>query len=166
MDMEKLDFINNSFDFAYSSLAIEYTNDWVKVLKETYRILKPGSKFVFSCNHPIETASDYFKNNKNHGALLGRETNNNSNKMTIYGDYLAADSGGIRQVVSILPGSYAYHRPISKMIEDIIESGFTICKLVEPLPVEEMKIKFPDKYKKLRKIPVFIIWVLQKGRSK
>jgi len=51
---------------------------------------------------------------------------------------------------------------MSKMVKDIVESGFTIKKMVEPLPIEELKEKYPSKYNKMRKIPVFVIWVLQK----
>jgi len=162
MDMENLKFEDDSFDFAYSSLAIEYSNDWLKVLKEVYRILKPGSLFVFSCNHPIETASQYFKNDKKHGSLLGRVTDDKTRNTDFYGDYLASTEGGIRQTEGFLPGAVTYHRPISKMLEDIIASGFSLRKLIEPLPSKEMETKYPDKYEKLIRIPVFIIWVLQK----
>ena len=47
MDMEKLDLADASFDLAYSSLAIHYTEDWTIPLKEAYRVLKPGSKYIF-----------------------------------------------------------------------------------------------------------------------
>src|ERR1035437_3705343 len=53
MDMEDLRFADNSFDFAYSSLAVHYIEDWTNVMNEVYRILKPDSNFLFSCNHPV-----------------------------------------------------------------------------------------------------------------
>lgn len=59
MDMEKLDFPDESFDLAYSSLAIHYVSDWTKPLKEAYRVLRPGGQYVFSCGHPIDSAMEY-----------------------------------------------------------------------------------------------------------
>jgi SAM-dependent methyltransferase len=162
MDMEKLDFADNSFDFSYSSLAIEYLDNWEKSLREVKRILKPGCRFVFSHNHPIETASEYFRTPTSHGALLGRETDDENNQLIVHGDYFAAGTGGVREVKSILPDSFIYHRPMSKMIEDIVNSGFKIVKLVEPLPTDEMRVNHPREYQKLMKIPVFMIWVLEK----
>ena len=56
MDMEKLDFPDESFDFVYSSLALHYIENWTQVFDEVWRILKPGSYFLFSCIHPIRSA--------------------------------------------------------------------------------------------------------------
>src|SRR6266850_4009521 len=53
MDMEKLNFPEESFDLVYSSLAINYIEDWTNVFKEVYRVLKPNSFFLFSCGHPV-----------------------------------------------------------------------------------------------------------------
>lgn len=58
MDMQKLDFSEDTFDFVYSSLAIHYVEDWNKVFKEVYRVLKPNSCFLFSCGHPVRFAMD------------------------------------------------------------------------------------------------------------
>lgn len=45
MDMEHLDFADESFDFIYSSLAIHYIEDWTNVFKEACRV-----EFAFSGN--------------------------------------------------------------------------------------------------------------------
>jgi ubiquinone/menaquinone biosynthesis C-methylase UbiE len=56
MNMEQLDFTNDSFDFVYSSLALHYIEDWTIVFQEVFRVLKPNTYFLFSCQHPIISA--------------------------------------------------------------------------------------------------------------
>ncbi len=46
-DAEALPFSDQQFDIVCSSLAVQWC-DLTKVLKEAYRVLKPGGKFVFS----------------------------------------------------------------------------------------------------------------------
>lgn len=49
-----------------------------------------------------------------------------------------------------------YRRSLSKIIASVIESGFTIEKLLEPMPVEQFKIEDPNIYDKLTKNPQFL----------
>ena len=55
-DLEMLDLGTETFDFAYSSLALHYIVNLPGLLAELHRALVPGSKFVFSVEHPIVTA--------------------------------------------------------------------------------------------------------------
>ncbi len=51
IDMRSLDFADESFDFAYSSCAIEHIGgraDFVKHLQEVRRVLKPGGLYAFT----------------------------------------------------------------------------------------------------------------------
>jgi ubiquinone/menaquinone biosynthesis C-methylase UbiE len=164
MDMEKLDFPDSSFDLAYSSLAIHYVDDWTLSLKEAYRILRPNGKYVFSCGHPVDSGVGYEIIDGVKYALLGRKVDQNTRERTVYGDYLAADSNGVKPVTGILADSEitVFHRPISKMIEEILASSFNIEKLVEPQPAEGLKNVDPAIYEQLRRIPSFMIWVLSK----
>ena len=164
MDMEKLDFPDSSFDLAYSSLAIHYVDDWTVPLKEAYRILRPNGKYVFSCGHPVDSGVEYETIDGAKYALLGRKVDQTTRERTVYGDYLAADSNGVKPVSAILADSEitVFHRPASKMVEEILASGFTIEKLVEPLPADGLKDVDPAIYEQLRRIPSFMIWVLGK----
>lgn len=165
MDMEQLNFADESFDVAYSSLAIHYLDNWLKALKEAKRLLKPGGKYVFSCGHPMDSAMEYFTDGTVKGARLGRTVQLDTNERTIYGDYLAAAGEGVRELKWKQPSGtplIVYHRPLNKILADILASGFIIEKMVEPLPIAELKDKNPDLYEQLSKIPSFIIWVLRK----
>jgi ubiquinone/menaquinone biosynthesis C-methylase UbiE len=164
MDMEHLDFADESFDLAYSSLAIHYVDDWTQPLKEARRILRPGSQYVFSCGHPIDSAVEYEVKDGYKYALLGRKVNLETRERTVYGDYLAATSNGTKPVKGILADSEitVFHRTFSKMIEQILASGFAIERMIEPQPTDGMKKADPAIFEQLTRIPTFMIWVLRK----
>lgn len=166
MDMEHLDFPDDSFDLAYSSLAIHYVDDWTQPLKEAHRVLRPGSQFIFSCGHPLDSAVNYETKDGAKYALLGRKVDLETKERTIYGDYLAPGGDGVRPVKGMLGDIevVVYHRTFSKMIEQILASGFGIERVVEPQPTEGMQKADPGMYEQLTKIPTFMIWVLRKQR--
>jgi SAM-dependent methyltransferase len=164
MDIEALDFPDESFDLVYSSLVLHYLDTWTKVLRDVRKILKPGGKFIFSDGHPIGSSFQIIDDGKIKKELLGRSFDRETGAHEIYGDYLAAAEGGVRKtkgVVAKIP-VYFFHRPISKIVNDIVGSGLIIEKMVEPLPTEGMKTKDLKHYDNLMKIPEFIIWVLRK----
>lgn len=161
MDMEQLDFPDGSFDLAYSSLAIHYVDGWTQPLSEAHRILRSGGQYIFSCGHPIDSAMEYATEGDIKYARLGRKINEATNERTVYGNYLAPETNGIKPIKGMLGDIEVavYHRTFSKMIEQIHASGFIIERLVEPQPVEGD----PDHYEQLTKIPTFMIWVLKKS---
>ena len=164
MDMERLDFEDESFDLTYSSLAIHYLNDWTKALQEANRVLKPGGQYIFSCSHPVDSALERTKDVSSKSAYLGRITNLETSERTMYGDYLAVKENGSKAYSSIAGNTeiWLYHQPVSKMMEYIRKAGFSIETMIEPLPLPEMQQKFPEYYEQLNLIPAFMIWVLKK----
>jgi len=52
-DLEHLELAGASFDFAHSSLALHYIEDFAGLVATVYRALSPGSHFVFTIEHPI-----------------------------------------------------------------------------------------------------------------
>lgn len=164
MDMEKLDFPQESFDLAYSSLALHYLDSWTLALREARRVLKPNGLYVFSCGHPIESAMEIFEEEKTRGTRLGKTIVKESGARIMHGDYLAASENGVKQMSGKIGEIevHFFHRPISKMIADIVASGFKIEKMIEPLPTEGMKEKYERHYNQLMRFPDFMIWVLRK----
>lgn len=164
MDMETLDFEDSSFDVACSSLAIHYLDDMTRSLKETYRVLKPGGRYVFSCGHPLDTAAEYYSDEKTNGTRLGRIVMKETDERIIYGDYMATAGSGTKAVNGQLGDIdvTVYHRTFSMMLRQIQASGLTIEKMVEPQPTEGMKQVNLAVYEQLIKIPSFMIWVLRK----
>jgi len=165
MDMEHLDFDDESFDIVYSSLALHYVRDWAPVLLKIRNILKPKGKFIFSCNHPIETALEPFRSRDTHGMRLGLSISNISSKRKTYGNYMSVKSGGVKPRSSTIGDDklvYSYHRTFSNMLNSILSSGLKIVKVVEPIPVPKMKNENPEHYKQVLAIPKFMLWVLEK----
>ena len=160
MDMEKLDFDDNSFDFIYSSLALHYAKDWTKILNKIYKILKKGGTFLFSTHHPIKWGSEINKLKDRDSFLLGYKKYK-SGESKVFGDYLTT-----RKINDILSSdgfkvSY-YHRPISEIMRDIIKSGFVISDFIEPKPLKSVIKKKPDFYKIYSRIPLYMIFELRK----
>lgn len=165
MDMERLEFNDETFDLAYSSLTMHYVDSWTTALKETRRVLKPNAQYIFSCHHPIQDGLECFDDGATKGSRLGKTVVKATKEQVVYGDYLSADYAGIRPVDKVICDMElrVYQKPISKMIEEIRTSGFSIEKLVEPQPLESMRGLNANSYEKLKKIPSFMIWVLQKS---
>lgn len=163
MDMEKLEFTDTSFDFAYSSLAIHYIADWSQVFSEVYRILKPGSNFLFSCGHPISSALEVtIDDDTKRVKQLGMISHKKTHTMDIIGDYLNRRKlGQIDETMQVT----TYHKPLSEISAEAASAGFVIQNLIEPRPLEKMKAVSPNDYKRLSKIPYFVIFKLLKPSS-
>ena len=158
MDMEKLRFENDSFDFVYSSLVMHYVKNWTRVLQEVKRVLKKNGVFLFSTHNPVYWSAERktYKNRKYQ--LLGYSKNNE--EYIIYGDYLNS-----RKINDIWFDSFKvtyYHRPISLLLKDILKSGFKIEDCIEPGPLDSVKKLDFNFWKKASKIPLFIIFKLKK----
>lgn len=159
MDMEQLDFEEASFDFAYSSLAIHYIENWTKVFSEVYRILKPDSYFLFSCEHPI--FSSMFTT-KDDGVInvqeLSRTINADTKTVSIIGDYMThrPSSTDIKMAVTV------WHKPIGEISDEAAAAGFLIAAIKEPKPLPKMQELSKKDYDTLTKIPEFIIFKLYK----
>jgi ubiquinone/menaquinone biosynthesis C-methylase UbiE len=161
MDMEKLNFIDASFDFAYSSLAIHYIEDWHKVLAEVYRILKPYSYFLFSCDHPVSSSMDVISDD---GVIktsqLQRVKDRSNNTVKITGDYLSRRAikldGDDKMAVT------TWQKSIGEISREVADTNFVIANIIEPVPLLKMKDISQADYDTLIKIPSFIIFKLQK----
>ncbi|MEQ1500275.1 MAG: class I SAM-dependent methyltransferase [Parcubacteria group bacterium] len=159
MDMEHLDFSDSTFDFAYSSLAIHYIEDWTTVFKEVYRVLKPNSYFLFSCGHPVKYAMDGANTDTDWVNKLELVKNKETKEYKITGDYVARKKlpdGFGKNTITCWRKSYA------EISAEIHSSGFLIEQIIDPMPTEGMKSEFPEKYKKLTKLPEFTIFRLLK----
>ncbi len=159
MDMEHLDFPDQSFDLAYSSLAIHYIEDWHQVFSEVYRVLKPGAYFLFSCNHPVASSPEVTQDDeKLRTTQLTRTRDKSTGTITIIGDYVtrrALSSHGDMAVTT-------WHKSIDEIATEATDEGFLIANIREPKPKKEMEKLFPNDYLTLRKIPYFIIFKLLK----
>jgi len=159
MNMENIDFPDSSFDFAYSSLAIHYVQDWSNVFAYVYRILKPGSSFLFSCGHPLRFAMDENENGEYLTRTLEIRENTETHEFLIKGDYLSK-----RKTIDALGKNTAntWTMPIGDIATLATDAGFLIERLVDPRPLEQLKEIDLQTYNRLNKIPEFLIFKLRK----
>ncbi len=156
-------FEDNSIDVIYSSLAMHYIKHWAPVLKDFYRILKPGGTFLFSVIHPLHWGMELVrpKGSRVTNILYGYTTSPDSQQVRIYGDYLNHYTKHDRFLGKIQV-TY-YHRPISQMWRDITSAGFKIVDIIEPKSVQEDVPKNFEGFAKVtQKIPYFLIFELKK----
>lgn len=166
MDMRDLDFEYESFDFAYSSLALHYIKNWVPVLTKIHKILKNNGTFLFSTHHFYLGASQQVHTTldggqESVGELLGYQENNRNNTIHFYGDYNTE-----RKITQYWFGGRLkaefYHKTLQSMVREIVQSNFEIIDVAEPLPQKEMEIYAKNDYQILLKMPYFLIFEIKK----
>lgn len=133
---EPLDFLAEaSFEIIVSPLVMDYVKDWRRAFKEFFRVLKPAGILVFSIEHP------YVKYDQH------RQISNYFEVDRV--EYTWRGFGKPVRVPS-------YRRPLGEVINPLVETGFMLDKLLEPLPTPEFKQADPEDYEQLMRNPGFL----------
>ena len=135
LSMNKLEDVKEKFDLVVSSLAIHYIEDYDGLCKKVYNLLNDGGEFVFSHEHPMESA--VILNNLEHRYVIL-----DGKKYFLLSDY---NNEGKRTSNWIVDGVVKYHRNMSHLVNGLIDAGFTIEKLNESYTTDEA-IKLKPKY--------------------
>lgn len=134
-------FKNESFDVVIASLSIHYVQDLMPVFSEFFRLLRRPGVLVFSEGHPMFEFG-YFKS-ENYFAT----------------ELIGCDWYGFnREKVYV----QTYRRPFQATVNPLIEAGFILDRVVEPLPTEDFKKADPEDYAKLMRAPAFICFRARK----
>jgi SAM-dependent methyltransferase len=137
-----LDFLAaESFDLVLSPLVLDYVRDWGPVFKEFFRVLRRPGHFVFSAGHP----GDEFYAHHDTGNYFDVEQV----------DYVWRGFGAPLRVPY-------YRRPLSAMLDPLLDAGFVLERLLEPRPLEAFKDEDPDDYERLMRRPGFICFRARK----
>lgn len=144
--IEDYDAAPDSFDCITSSLSLHYIKDFNAVIGKIARMLRPGSIFVFSVEHPIVTARETMGDNWIY---------DDSGIMNHYAIDNYHDEG-LRERTWFVDGVVKYHRSISTIINTLIAHDLTIEEMLEPLPNSQAIEKLPSLEKEHRR-PSFLL---------
>ena len=97
-------------------------------------LLKPRGKFIFNITHP-SFWNDYKKYETNDGFEYNKEHYQQA-KFVISNDTYELPS----------PTTH-FHRPLEKYFQCLDDASFTIDKIIEPFPTEEIMKKYPIPWK-------------------
>ncbi len=128
---DQLPYSNHSFAGVISPLVLHYLADWRPALRELSRILEPGGWLLLSTHHPSADAAHF-------------ETK----------DYFRTehvrDNWWVGEV-------QFYRRSLTEIFSSLLDSGFKIDKVHEPMPTEQFRLADPESYAKLMYQPAFLI---------
>lgn len=144
MPIEDIDFSDSEFDLVISSLAFHYVEDFETICQKVYGYLNSGGSFVFSVEHPIFTSrneQDWYYDDQ--GSRLHWAVD----------DYQLE---GTRETAFLTENVIKYHRTFSTYLNLLMDAGFTIRAVKEPIPSEEMLNSIPEMKDELRR-PMFLI---------
>ncbi len=133
MAMEDLAELDSSFDLVVSSLALHYVEDYKMVVEQVYRLLNKGGRFVFSQEHPFSTSFTY-------GSRWTIDEIGNK----IYANISNYSIDGKRESQWFKDGVIKYHRTFSSLVNTLIDSGFCIEQMSEPIPSEVTMYQYPE----------------------
>ncbi|MFC7786912.1 MULTISPECIES: class I SAM-dependent methyltransferase [unclassified Rossellomorea] len=144
MPIEDIDFSDSQFDVVISSLAFHYIESFAAICKKIYDSLQPGGSFIFSVEHPMFTSrkeQDWYCDDQ-------------GNRLHWPVDRYQLE--GIRETTFLTENVVKYHRTFSTYVNDLLNAGFNIRKMKEPVPSNEMLETVPEMKDELRR-PMFLI---------
>ena len=150
MPMEKIAELNEQFDIVVSSLAFHYVEDFEGVVSDIYNMLDTEGIFLYSQENPLCTCHSG-------GNRWTRDEQGNKIHLNL------ANYGieGERESVWFVDNVKKYHRTFSTIINTLINTGFSIERMIEPLPTDEILEQYPD-YKDLFHKPDFLLLRVKK----
>jgi SAM-dependent methyltransferase len=125
---------DETFDIVLSALTLDYVSDWAKVFREFFRVLIRPGYLIFSVSHPF---ADF---------LLYRSENYFQREMVEW------EWTGFGIPVRVP----AYRRPLSAVLNPLLEAGFVLDRIHEPTPTEQFKQEDPKGYEQLSRQPGFL----------
>lgn len=126
----------DEFDIVLSTMALMDGPGYEDALKEFYRVLRPGGDLFFSITHPCFLPPGYVNLKDGNGIATHRVIHGYPKEgkwQFTWSLAKKADKSDARPVISI-----SYHRMLSTYLNQLIEAGFTLKKIEEPLPSEKV----------------------------
>lgn len=157
-DATKLDtyYEKNSRDLVISNMAVMDMPHHNEVFKQVYDILQPNGYFIFSISHPVFAWPPAYT------VKLPHDSQRSEDKIWVIDNYFEDRATKI-DLPDIFGGILNYPRTLSKYINSLITTGFTIKEVREPQPSEELVKKLPrEAFRDDDRVPQFMIFKVQK----
>lgn len=134
-------------DVVCSSLTIHYVEDLFSLFSNISRLLDPGSVFLFSMEHPIATANNDEGriNNLTDGYMLKHYSEEGERT----GEWIGAPIT-------------KYHHKFMTVMNSLIEAGFVIDKVMEPMPSKRLMKKVPRMKKQVNRPSYLIVRAIRR----
>ena len=149
---EQLPFCDSFFDAAIACLVVEHIELFEESFREVSRVVKDGGRFVLAMNHPLLQSPG--------SSWVEDWTTDPPEKYWRVGSYLREESSEeyFGDGISI-PFT---HRPLSRYLNALSDSGFVTTRLIEPQPftVHEEELKWKNE---ISFIPRLLIIVCKKS---
>lgn len=133
---EPLPLPREGFDLVVAPLVLHYLRHWEPTLAEFHRVLGSGGRLVFSTHHPamdhaLAGGADYFA------------TYRFTEEWNLGGGTVSMEF---------------WHRPLGAMTAAVMNSGFVIETVHEPMPLPECRERDPEAFHKLSTEPRFLFF--------
>jgi len=142
--IEDIDFADAQFEIVISSLALHYVKRFDVVCRNVFRWLNTGGAFVFSVEHPVFTA------------IAAQQWCVDARGKRVHWPVDHYQNEGRRATKWIADDVIKYHRTTATYVNTLIDSGFSITRLLEPMPTAEMLAQRPEWKDECRR-PMFIL---------
>lgn len=149
--IEDVELEEAEFDVVISSLALHYVESFKAVCSNVFHGLQWGGAFVFSVEHPIYTCrseQDWCYDEEGHPLHWPV-------------DHYARE--GVRETSFLTENVIKYHRTLATYINDLIQTGFCITAVKEPMPSDETIRTIPEWEHENRR-PMFMIIAAEKRK--
>ena len=140
-----------AFDLVVSSLALHYVEDYAGVVRRVFDALAPGGSFLFSVEHPLCTAHPAGWVKDAEGAKLHWPVDR-------YGDE------GPRATRWFVDGVVKYHRTVETYVGALLDAGFALAYLGEPVPTSEALAARPALANEVRRPPFLVLKAARPAR--
>jgi SAM-dependent methyltransferase len=146
---DRLPFVPETFDAVIACLVFEHIEEYQEAIAEVGRVLVPGGRFLFFLNHPLlQTPGSGWIDDHILEEQYWR-----------IGPYLIEDSS----MEEVAPGILLpfIHRPVSRYVNAMADSGLLIERMEEPAPPPGF-LAIAEEYREAASIPRLLLLVARK----